>query len=26
MFVYGLMVYLPAYCVPAERKVHKPRW
>jgi hypothetical protein len=25
-FVYGLMVYLPAYCVPAERKMRKPRW
>jgi hypothetical protein len=26
IFVYGLMVYLPAYCVPAERQARKPRW
>jgi hypothetical protein len=26
IFVYGLMVYLPAYCVPSERKAHQPRW
>jgi hypothetical protein len=25
-FVYGLMVFLPAYCIPAERSVHAPRW
>jgi hypothetical protein len=25
-FVYGLMVYLPAYCVPAERPAARPRW
>jgi len=25
-FVYGLMVYLPAYCVPAGRDVRSPRW
>jgi hypothetical protein len=26
IFVYGLMVFLPAYCVPTERKVRAPRW
>ena len=26
IFVYGLMVYLPAYCVPTDRKVRAPRW
>lgn len=26
IFVYGLMVYLPAYSVPAERSARKPRW
>ncbi len=26
IFVYGLMVYLPAYCVPAERQARTPRW
>lgn len=25
IFVYGLMVYLPAYTVPADREVRKPR-
>jgi hypothetical protein len=25
-FVYGLMVYLPAYCLPAERSQKKPPW
>src|SRR5271165_6529937 len=25
IFVYGLMVYLPSYCVPTERKVRAPR-
>jgi hypothetical protein len=25
-FVYGLMVYLPAYCVPTERGAVRPRW
>ena len=24
-FVYGLMVYLPAYCIPAERNARAPR-
>ena len=24
--VYGLMVYLPAYCVPADRPTKKPKW
>jgi hypothetical protein len=26
VFVYGLMVWLPAYCVPAERSARPPRW
>jgi hypothetical protein len=26
IFVYGLMVYLPAYTLPAERGARKPRW
>ncbi len=26
IFVYGLMVYLPAYCIPADRGAHAPRW
>ena len=26
IFVYGLMVYLPAYCVPTDRNVRAPRW
>jgi hypothetical protein len=26
VFVYGLMVWLPAYCVPAERSAREPRW
>jgi hypothetical protein len=26
IFVYGLMVYLPACCVPAERGAKPPRW
>lgn len=26
IFVYGLMVWLPAYCVPAERPARQPRW
>lgn len=26
IFVYGLMVYLPAYCLPAERGARPPRW
>jgi hypothetical protein len=26
IFVYGLMVYLPAYCVRYERKARPPRW
>jgi hypothetical protein len=26
IFVYGLMVWLPAYCVPAERSARPPRW
>jgi hypothetical protein len=26
VFVYGLMVWLPAYCAPRERKARKPRW
>ena len=26
IFVYGLMVYLPCYCVPTERKARAPRW
>src|SRR6185312_14752888 len=24
--VYGLMVYLPAYCIPHDRPVRPPRW
>ena len=26
IFVYGLMAYLPAYCIPADRKARKPGW
>lgn len=26
IFVYGLMVWLPAHCVPAERPARPPRW
>jgi hypothetical protein len=26
IFVYGLMVYLPAYCVPTVRPARAPRW
>ena len=26
MFVYGLMIYLPAYCLPARQKAKPPRW
>jgi hypothetical protein len=26
IFVYGLMVYLPSYCAPKERKTRAPRW
>jgi hypothetical protein len=26
IFVYGLMVYLPACCVPRDRGAHSPRW
>ncbi|HTL55387.1 MAG TPA: hypothetical protein VL361_06885 [Candidatus Limnocylindrales bacterium] len=26
IFIYGLMVYLPSYCVPTERKKRPPRW
>lgn len=26
VFVYGLMVYLPAYCLPSERSARQPRW
>ena len=26
IFVYGLMLYLPAYCVPTDRKAPLPRW
>jgi hypothetical protein len=26
IFVYGLMVYLPAYCVPTVRPARPPRW
>jgi hypothetical protein len=26
IFVYGLMVYLPAYCIPAGRGGRSPRW
>ena len=26
IFVYGLMVYLPAYCAPVGRQARKPRW
>lgn len=26
IFVYGLMVWLPAYCVPADRPARPPRW
>ena len=25
-FVYGLMVYLPAYCIPSDRGARKPAW
>jgi hypothetical protein len=26
IFVYGLMVFLPAYCVPMDRQARTPRW
>jgi len=26
IFVYGLMVYLPSYCVPTDRNARAPRW
>jgi hypothetical protein len=26
MFVYGLMIYLPAYAIPGDRDVKKPSW
>lgn len=26
IFIYGLMVYLPAYCIPHDRNVKKPKW
>jgi hypothetical protein len=26
IFVYGLMVYLPSFCVPADRKARQPHW
>jgi hypothetical protein len=26
IFVYGLMVFLPAYCVPPERRARPVRW
>jgi hypothetical protein len=26
IFVYGLMAWLPAYCVPVERAARRPRW
>jgi hypothetical protein len=26
MFVYGLMIYLPAYCLPRREKARPPRW
>jgi len=26
IFIYGLMVYLPTYCIPSERGARKPRW
>lgn len=26
IFVYGLMVYLPSYCVPENRGARRPRW
>ncbi|MGE5293506.1 MAG: hypothetical protein ACM3VT_01625 [Solirubrobacterales bacterium] len=26
IFVYGLMVWLPAYCVPEDRPARQPRW
>jgi len=26
IFIYGLMVYLPAYCIPGERAASRPRW
>jgi hypothetical protein len=25
-FVYGLMVFLPAYCLPERSSAHKPPW
>jgi len=25
-FVYGLMIYLPAYCLPGERSAGQPKW
>jgi len=26
IFVYGLMIYLPAYCIPPTRPAKQPRW
>jgi hypothetical protein len=26
MFVYGWMVFLPAYCLPGRAKTHRPKW
>ena len=26
MFVYGLMIYLPAYCLPRRERARPPRW
>lgn len=26
IFIYGLMGYLPAYCIPADREARKPLW
>jgi hypothetical protein len=25
-YVYGLMIWLPAACIPADRNAHPPRW
>lgn len=26
IFIYGLMIYLPAYCIPMDRDVKRPKW
>ncbi|MEC9326604.1 MAG: hypothetical protein VYC63_01705, partial [Verrucomicrobiota bacterium] len=26
IFIYGLMIYLPAYCIPQKREARSVRW